>query len=101
MSQDSTGIVTRERPVTASLWAERVHTGLESFLIMIVMIVIRGHESSHPPEVHTDHLTLVSGCQQSVRVEMVPDHSLHLAAWARTPLLVLPHCPAVNHSDRV
>ena len=36
----------RARPVTASLWAERVHTGLESFLItivMIVMIVIMSH----------------------------------------------------------
>ena len=34
----------RARPVTASLWAERVHTGLESFLSIndnIVMMIMR------------------------------------------------------------
>ena len=89
----------RARPVTASLWAERVHTGLESFLTMIVMIVIRGHVSCHPPEVHTDHLALVCGGQQPVGVEVIPDHSLHLAPLAHAPLLVLTHCPAVKHPD--
>ena len=63
------------------------------------MIVIRVHMSCDQPEVHTDHLALVSGGQQPVGAEVVPDHSLHLAAWAHAPLLVLTHRPAVKHPD--
>ena len=94
----------RARPVTASLWADRVHTGLESFLSINDddnddNDDNDSDDSDDQPEVDTDHLALVCGGQQSVGVEVIPSHSLHLAARADSPLLVLTHCPTVKHPE--